>query len=243
MKTILKPFLKYYLKYICKIILFIHRPVVIAIAGSTNKSFVKNEIKNTLIGMGLSVRANPKNFNTEIGLPLAILDLPSGYNSYKNWLPAIKNAPKKLFTKNFPKYLVLSLGSSDPGDIKYLLSIIKPKISIITDVTQRYLEGFSDMDALIEEYKYLAKSTAKDGLLIMNYDNEKLKLIKTAARQIFFGSNDGADWQMINLIDTNKGQKATIKHADKLQEIEIDKFGKHHVYAHIIAGVIKNYVA
>jgi UDP-N-acetylmuramoyl-tripeptide--D-alanyl-D-alanine ligase len=239
MKTILKPFLKYYLKCLCKIALFIHRPTIIAIAGSTNKSFVKNEIKNALTQMGLSVRANPNNFNTEFGLPLAVLELPSGYNSFKNWLPAIKEAPGKIFTKNFPKYLVLSLGSSDPGDIKYLLSIIKPNISIITDITQRYLEGFSDMDSMIEEYKHLATKTPRNGLLIMNHDNEKLRLIKSEAKTIFFGSSDSADWQICDLCDTDNGQRAVIKHLDETHEIQINKYGKHHVYAHLIAEIIK----
>jgi UDP-N-acetylmuramyl pentapeptide synthase len=78
MKSFFKQLLKYYLKYITKLVLFIHKPVIIAVAGSTNKTFVRDEIRNILEKKGFSVRANPRSFNTEIGLPLAILDLPSG---------------------------------------------------------------------------------------------------------------------------------------------------------------------
>lgn len=242
MKLLLKPLLKYYLKYATKLALMVHRPVIIAVAGSTNKPFVKNEIKKVLEEKGLSVRANPKNFNTEFGLPLAVLDLPSGYNSFKNWLPAIKEAPLKIFSKNFPKYLVLGLGTSDPGDIKYLLTIVKPKIAVITDITQRYLEGFSDMNELVKEYKFLAKSIPDNGLLIYNNDNERLRTIKTNSKKVTFGESKESDWHINKVEDTKNGQIAHIKTKNENMDISIDKFGKHHIHAHIIAQIIKSYV-
>jgi len=59
MKSIFKTFLKYYLKVVTKIVLFIHKPVVVAVAGSTNKGFVKKQVKEKLEEAGFSVRANP----------------------------------------------------------------------------------------------------------------------------------------------------------------------------------------
>ena len=92
MKKILKIFLKLYLKILTKIALCIHRPLVIAVAGSINKPFVKMAIKDVLTEAGFKCRANPKNFNTEIGLPLAILYLESGYNSYRKWAEIVVKA-------------------------------------------------------------------------------------------------------------------------------------------------------
>jgi len=85
MKTFLKQLLKYYLKYITKLVLAIHQPLIIGLTGSTNVIFTRDEIKRQLAQTGLAARSNPKNFNTEIGLPLAILNLPSGYNSYRHY--------------------------------------------------------------------------------------------------------------------------------------------------------------
>jgi len=101
MKKILKKFLQIYLKLISKITLFIHKPYIIAIAGSTNKSFTKEKVSELLREQGYDVRSNIKSFNTEIGLPLAILALPSGYGEYKEWIPAIIRAPYEIFSKNF----------------------------------------------------------------------------------------------------------------------------------------------
>lgn len=242
MKSFLKIFLKHYLRIITKVILFIHRPTVIAVSGSTNKNFVKKEIKSRLQKNNLNVRANPKNFNTEIGLPLAILNLPSGYNEYKKWIPAIVGAPFKVFQRNFPDFLVLSLGTSDEGDMKYLLSIVKPDISIITDITQRYREGFSDMNNLVKEYKILTKKTKKEGLLIINSDNYRVKSLgeKSKQRTIYFGFNDNADFQIIKAEKNKKGQTIKIKHKEKESTLNISKFGKHHAYAFVIGQIVED---
>ncbi len=242
MKSFLKIFLKHYLRIITKAVLFFHRPTVIAVSGSINKNFVKKEIKSRLLKNNLKVRANPKNFNTEIGLPLAILNLPSGYNEYKKWIPTIVEAPLKVFQKNFPDFLVLSLGTSDEGDMKYLLSIVKPDIAIITDITQRYREGFSDMNNLVKEYKILTKKTKKEGLLIINSDNYRVKSLgkKSKQRTIYFGFNDNADFQIVKSKRNKLGQSVKIKNGEKESTLNINKFGKHHAYAFVIGQIVEN---
>jgi len=243
MKPIFKTILKYYLKYITKLVLFIHRPTIIAIAGSTNKTFVKEEINYVLREQGMDVRSNPKSFNTEIGLPLAILYLPSGYNSYKDWLPIIFKAFKAVFTIKFPKILVLELGISGPGDMKYLLSIIKPKIAVITDITQRYLESFSDMDEMTEEYCTLVKKVKKFGILILNYDNIKVRSMArfAKAKVEFFGLQEGAYWQAVDIDKRSQGQIIKVKRNSTISQHKINRFGQHHIYALLISLVINSY--
>jgi UDP-N-acetylmuramoyl-tripeptide--D-alanyl-D-alanine ligase len=245
MKFIFKTILKYYLKYITKLVLFIHRPTIIAIAGSTNKTFVKEEITKVLKEQGIDVRANPKSFNTEIGLPLAILYLPSGYNSYKQWLPIVMRAFSRLWQKSFPRYLVLELGVSNPGDMKYLLSVIKPKIVVLTEITQRYLESFSDMDELVGEYEYLVKKTPITGFLILNYDNPRIKVMKKEAKGqvIYFGIKERADWQAKEIIKEKVGQIIKVNYQNVTQPYKINRFGQHHVYSLLIGLIIKHYVA
>jgi len=244
MRLFLKTILKFYLKYITKLVLFIHRPTIIAVAGSINKPFVKESIKSVLEEAGLSVRANPKNFNTDIGLPLAVLYLKSGYNSYRNWLPIIARAPLAIFSKNFPNFLVLGLGTSDPGDMRYLLSVVKPKIAVITDITQRYLDSFRDMDLLIKEYEILARIIPKDGLLLINNDNERIKKLGSIskARVESFAINAEADWRASKSKKEATGQSAKIKHNNIEEKFKIKRFGEHHIYAKLISQIILNYV-
>ena len=44
MKTILKKIIQFYLKLLTKFVLWRHKPFVIAVAGSTNKTIVKEYI-------------------------------------------------------------------------------------------------------------------------------------------------------------------------------------------------------
>ena len=240
MKLILKTILKYYLKYVTKLVLFLHKPVIIAISGSTNKSFARDEIKKILKANNLSVRANPKNFNTEIGLPLAILNLPSGYNSYQNWIPVIKKSFFRIFEKNFPSYLILELGVSKKGDMEYLLSIINPKIAVITEITQRYLESFSGMDDLVDEYKLLIEKTDENGLVILNFDNVRTKGLAeySKAKVCFFGTSDGAQWQVKDIRRGNEGEIFKLFHDNKSKHLEIYRFGMHNILANIIGKII-----
>lgn len=238
MKPIFKTILKYYLKYITKLVLAIHRPVIIAIAGSTNKTFVKEEIRSGLEKKNMKVRANKNNFNTEIGLPLAVLNLPSGYNQYRKWLPALYQSIFCLFQKDFPQILVLELGASNRGDMKHLLSIIRPKISIITDITQRYLENFSGMDDMAEEYKTLIKKTY--GQVIVNYDNMKLRKISEDIRvkKQTFGFSENTNWRILESTRTENGEKFRLEHKGKIYEKEIGRFGNQHIYAATVGLII-----
>ncbi|MFH1583399.1 MAG: Mur ligase family protein [Candidatus Falkowbacteria bacterium] len=249
MKIIFKQILKYYLKFITKIVLLIHRPLIISVTGSTNEFFAKNEIRRRLEQAHCDVRSNPKNFNTEIGLPLAILNLPSGYNSYRNWLPVIWQAFLSLFKLKFPKILVLELGIDRQGDMKYLLSLVRPKIAIITDITQRYIESFSDMDELVGEYKHLVELIGENGYLVLNYDNPRIKKLSefTKANIIPFGLEKKEStldnyWLGEITEKTLSGQAVIVTDNKEVKNYLINRFGDHHVYALLIGLIVKKII-
>jgi len=244
MKKIFKIILQYYLKYIAKLVLAIHRPKIIAVAGSMNKSFFKGYVRVALEQRGVKVRSNTRSFNTEIGLPLAVLHLPSGYNEYKKWIPTILGAFGKIFTKIQNEALVLELGVSKKGDMKYLLSIIKPKIIIITDLTQRYIESFSDMNELFGEYQELV-NTASNSIFILNADNVRIREIgKIALKKnqvCYFGIDKKADWEAKNIKKTADGIEFDAVQNDESNHYKINRFGLHHIQAKLASIITNNY--
>ena len=250
-KIICKYILQYYLKYLAKLVLAIYRPIVIAIAGSANKHFFKEQVKDRLISAGFSVRANPKDFNTEIGLPLAILDLPSGYHSYKKWWSIIWRSPLAFF-KKLPQILVLELGVSNRGNMRYLLSLVNPKIAVITDITQRYLEAFDDMEELVDEYDYLVSQIDNDSLVILNHDNLKVRELtkKTKAEVCFFslegeasGQSGQSNFWSASIIKEEGKQQVKIWHQAKQQEYQINRPGDQHVCALLASLIIEEKTA
>lgn len=248
-KILFKQILKYYLKLIVKVVLYLHKPLIIGVTGSANVFFTQDEIKRRLTEDGYEVRSNPKNFNTEIGLPLAILNLPAGYNSYKKWLPIMARAFKSIFKTNLPKILVLGLGISEPGDMKYLLSLVKPDIGIITDISQRYIESFDDMDELAAEYKLFSDSIRKSGILILNHDNERVRKISRNKKAVIYFSVDNKEtitddycWRLKEAKKTIMGSLVTINNGKQIFTKEIKRFGDHHIRAFISGLIVKDVI-
>jgi UDP-N-acetylmuramoyl-tripeptide--D-alanyl-D-alanine ligase len=243
MKPLLKYILAFYLKILAKIVLTINRPTIIAIAGSTNKTFTKDAIINILKNRGESVIANPKSYNTEIGLPLSILGLPSGYNSPRKWLSTLYQSFFCFFKKS-AKFMVLELGISDQGDMKYLLSLIKPNIAVITDITQRYLESFSGMDELVDEYAYLIDKMAKGSLIVLNNDNARIKLLapRASAKIATFGTEQNSNYFSSDIARDSQGQLFKVTNNDKVSEYSIPYYGRHHIYSFLAALIINDYV-
>ncbi len=240
MKFIFKIILQYYLKYIAKLVLFIHRPLIIVIAGSANKSFVREQVGEILQKKGYNVRVSEKNFNTEIGAPLAILNLPSGYNLYKKWIIIIFKAFISIFQANFPKILVLELGVSKPGDMRYLISIVKPKVAIITQITQRYLENFKKIGETTKEFAKLTNNVLKGGIVILNNDNSEIRKLKNNLKTkiITYGKEKNSDWRILKIERKSRGECAKIKHNDIIEEININRFGEHNIYAKLAAKIV-----
>jgi UDP-N-acetylmuramoyl-tripeptide--D-alanyl-D-alanine ligase len=243
MRSILRTILKRYLWFWAKAALILHKPAVIAVAGTTNKTFVKDAVTRILKDKGLDVRPNANGFNTEFGLPLSILSLPSGYNEMRAWLPAISQAPKMALGVDFPKYLVLEFGVSQPGDMEYLLSIVKPKISILTNLTQRYLESFDDIDSFAKEFKILIEKTDSRGAVIINNDVARLAALKSlsAAPVATFGFSSGSDFQAVLENEENRNE-FSVRSPNRHFEACMTRPGIHHIYAHLASLAVDNFL-
>lgn len=239
--------LRMYLSSLAWLVLQRYRPLIIAIAGTTNKTFTKEAIEKALTSQGFTCASTPHTFNTAIGVSLSILGLQSGYNSYKRWLLIIPKALGKAWSRVLPKILILELGISHPKDVKYFTHILKPKILVITDITQRYRENFTDLQTLSREYSQLIKKVSENGLTIINYDTILVKDLALVSRSpVFFFSLEAIQTSQQNIysvnsvVTTSEGIKTQIKVGDTTKEIFIPRFGKHYVSSYLIAEIVKD---
>lgn len=97
--------------------------------------------------------------------------------------------------------VVLELSSFQLMNMK-----VSPKISVITNITPNHLNVHSDMEEYVEAKKNIFKYQDKDGLLILNYDNEITKSCAEEApgNVVFFSSKA----KNVNgyLVDTDDGK-------------------------------------
>jgi len=245
MTDIFKRVVQFKLKWFAKIYLWRIKPYVIVVAGTVGRHWIKEAVKESLTEKNFSVRANKKNFNAEIGLPLSILDLPSGEGSFSNWIKILWLAMRKVFSpklksKPFDEFLVLEMAIDRPANMNYLLSIVKPGTVVLTAVTMIYRENFEDLDEIALEYRRLIKALPRNGLAILNFDDERIMGLARRAncRIITFGLKEGADFTAKNIQKISDGQKFEI--GGLRQSVKINRFGKHHLYAALVKEIIRN---
>jgi len=244
MKPFFKKFVQYYLKLLTKFVLWRHNPFIIAVAGTTNKTVVKEYILKFLrekYGEN-EVRGNPRSYNTEIGLPLAILFLDSGESSFWKWWRVLIQAKlKALFSRKFPSKLVLELGVEEKGDMKYLLDIVRPTWTVVTNIEGNFSDARSNLEDLFEEMKLLAQKLPKNGKFILNFDDERVKKLAefSKAETISYGFSEEAEARVTNLKTTVQGQTFDFSFRNQNESVEIKKYGRHNVYAWMIAKIVK----
>ncbi len=245
MKRILRHLLYWYLAGLARLLIWRFRPAVIAVAGTVNKTFAKEAVARILAQNGLKTEMAYNGFNTEIGLPLAILGLPSGYESYARWWVILGMAIHAFFQKKLSDVLILELGVSRPGDLKKLLRIVKPRAAIITDLTQRYRENFSDISAMAGEYGSLLAHLPPDGLAVLNYDTILVReLGARSAAPVFYVSLEPQArseniWSVSRREKTVNGQTIVFQIPDGQITVLCERFGRHHAAALLIAEIIQ----
>ncbi len=159
-------------------ILVKYQPDVIGITGSVGKTSAKEAVYSVL-KTRYNVRRNVKNYNNEIGLPLAIIGVDSPGKSLFGWLGVFLKALRLFFIKdsNYPKILILEMAADKPGDIEYLTNIVRCKIGVITLIGPVHLEFFGSLDKIQGEKSILIKKLIKGGWAVLNNDDEKVKEI------------------------------------------------------------------
>ncbi|MCU5786178.1 UDP-N-acetylmuramoyl-tripeptide--D-alanyl-D-alanine ligase [Alloalcanivorax marinus] len=117
----------------------------VAVTGNAGKTTVK-EMTAVLLGEGtLATRGN---LNNDIGVPLTLLRLG----------PEHRRA-------------VIELGANAPGEIAWTVSLVKPQVALITNVTGAHLEGFGSMDGIARAKAEIFTGCAEGATAIVNNDD------------------------------------------------------------------------
>ncbi len=197
MRIIFKKILANTLREESQLVLWKYRPKIIAITGSVGKTSTK-DASYAIISKISHVRKSEKSFNSEIGLPLTILGCPNGWNNPLLWL---KNIAKGfwlfLYSHKYPKWLVLEVGVGKAGDMRKTASWLKTDVVIMTAIgeTPVHVEFFDSAKHLAEEKSELILTLKKDGLLILNSDDDVVLGMKNKSKHkiITYGFKAGAD--------------------------------------------------
>jgi UDP-N-acetylmuramoyl-tripeptide--D-alanyl-D-alanine ligase len=126
--------------------------VVIGITGSYGKTSVK-EFLATILKEKYNILVTPENINTPIGIARLILNNLNQHH----------------------EIFIVEMGAYRRGDIKKLCNLVHPQIGILTGINESHLEKFRTIENTIKTKFELIESLPKDGLAIINGDDERCR--------------------------------------------------------------------
>ena len=168
---------------------------LLAITGSNGKTTTKEMIASIVSAHLKSKKKllmSQGNFNNDIGLPLSLLSL-----------------------EKTQKCAVVEMGMNHKGEISYLSQIARPDVAVITNIAEAHIEFFGSKNGIAKAKSEIFEGLKKNGIAIINRDDEFYSLLKNAARTkkiISFGLDKKADvyldktFRCISYIHTPKGQ-------------------------------------
>ena len=231
MKEIIKKIIFFILRVEAQLVLLRYRPKIIAITGTVGKTTTKDAIFKAL-SKNLHVRKNNKSMNSEIGVPLTILGLETGWNSPYHWIQNIViGFFEIIYYPKYPDWLVLEIGIDHPGDMRRTASWLRPDIAVLTAFGEVpvHVEFFEDPDDVTREEMDLINYLKKDGIIILNADDEKAFKIKPYVKNkvYTFGTGENSDIMASNYSVVYKDTRPTgisfkVNYDGKILPISID---------------------
>jgi alanine racemase len=138
----------------------------IGITGSNGKTVLKEWLYQCLWNEFITVKS-PKSFNSQIGLPLSLLQIDRSY-----------------------ELGIFEVGISKPEEMEKLENIFHPEIGLLTHIGTAHLANFESEEELIDEKLKLFKNSE---VIIYNGDNllvdSKIKHLYSGKKLISYGFN------------------------------------------------------
>jgi UDP-N-acetylmuramoyl-tripeptide--D-alanyl-D-alanine ligase len=149
---------------------------VVGVTGSVGKTSVKDIAKALLPGR---VHANQQNFNTEIGLPLTILEAPADTD-----------------------VLVLEMAMRGKGQIAELAAIAEPEVAVITNVGPVHVELLGSVEAIAAAKAEILDDLPTGGTAVAPVEAGELEPhLERAPRLLRFGAGGDVEATEVRVRD------------------------------------------
>lgn len=130
----------------------------IAITGSSGKTSVKEMLADLLSLAGPTARTRG-NWNNDLGLPLSLLAM-----------------------KPTDKFGVFEVGMNHPGELDPLCAILRPDVSVVTNVGPVHIEFFESEEAIAREKAAVIRALAPDGVAVLPADDPWFRVLLSYAK-------------------------------------------------------------
>ncbi len=188
----------------------------VAVTGSTGKTTTKNMIA-AVLGKKFSVLKTPGNFNNQIGLPLTIMKLEEGH-----------------------EVSVVEMGMSGFGEIAGLVDIVRPRVSVITNIGTSHIELLGSRENILKAKMEIFDGMAAKGHGLVNTDDPLLREgIKTLCIPVTTFGTEDCDYKAVDIQTAGEnGIAYTLQAEGGHYRIQVPLPGRHNVYNSLAAVAV-----
>lgn len=146
---------------------------VVGITGSAGKTTTR-EMLAAALETRFPVLASAKNYNTEIGVPVTLLDITSQHRA-----------------------AVIEMAMRGPGQIAYLADLARPVGGIVTNIGVSHIELLGSRDAIASAKSELLQKLPADGWAVIPAEDDYTDFLlkSTHAQPILVGCSAKADYR------------------------------------------------
>lgn len=148
---------------------------IIGITGSNGKTTSK-ELIQAVLSEKYNVSATKGNLNNHIGVPLSLLNI----------------------TKE-TEIAIIEMGANHAGEIEFLCEFSMPTLGLLTNIGKAHLEGFGDLETIVETKTALYRSIKKSkGLVFVNSNDKRLMAESENIPRILYPDSKGISTKAIS---------------------------------------------
>ncbi|MDP9791968.1 UDP-N-acetylmuramoyl-tripeptide--D-alanyl-D-alanine ligase [Catenuloplanes nepalensis] len=190
---------------------------VVGLTGSSGKTTTKDMVAQLAASLGPTV-ATAGSLNNELGFPVTALRATGE-----------------------TRFLVLEMGASGLGHIRYLNEIVQPRIGVVLNVSMSHLGGYESVDGIAQAKGEMVEDLPAGGVAVLNADDERVAAMasRTKARVVFFGESAEADVRAEDVTLDARGRPSfTLCTPDGRFPVALGLTGRHMVSNSLAAAAV-----
>ena len=179
----------------------------IGITGSVGKTSTK-EFISAVLAQKYNVHKTGGNFNNELGVPITLFGLEESH-----------------------EVAVIEMGISGFGEMTRLSKMVRPDISVITNIGYCHLENLGDRDGVLRAKTEMFTYLKDNGSIILCHDDDKLRTVTDYHGIVptFYGTGND-EYRAENIVEKGlDGVGCTLIHGDTRIDVTIPTMGRHNV--------------
>ncbi|ASR11222.1 UDP-N-acetylmuramoylalanyl-D-glutamyl-2, 6-diaminopimelate--D-alanyl-D-alanine ligase (plasmid) [Rhizobium leguminosarum bv. viciae] len=185
------------------------RAKIIAVTGSVGKTTTKEMLRHVLSPSG-KVHASVASFNNHWGVPLTLARMPEDTD-----------------------YGVFEVGMNHPGEIRPLVTMIRPDIAIITTIAPAHLGNFKNIKEIAAAKAEIFEGLEPGGHVVLNRDNDQFNFLDRTAQSLgiedihSFGQHAKAEFRLAEFNGSDENSTLWLTIGGETLEVALGAPGRH----------------